>query len=177
MVSFHDITDIQDPALAAIFALYTASFPKEEQRPWPSILSMIETHHPFFTLTAVYHDDAFAGFAGWWKLPGAFYIEHLAVEPSMRSKGVGAEILTHVASNAGNKPVVVEVELPQSGPDAPRRIAFYERQGFNVIDDVTYFQPPYAPGLPDVELLLMSNHPLPDVKVFVIQLHTIVYNQ
>lgn len=177
MVSFHDITDIHDTALTAIFNLYTTSFPKEEQRPWESIQHLISSRFPFYTLTAVYDNNTFAGFVSWWKLPGATYIEHLAVEPTMRSNGLGAEVLKHIVQQASDKPVVVEVELPDSGPDAPRRIAFYERQGFSVIDDITYFQPPYAPGLPDVQLLLMSNRPLPDVKVFVIQLHTIVYNQ
>lgn len=101
MLSFHEITDNQDPALAAIFTLYTSSFPKEEQRPWSSILSMIESRHPFFTLSAIYRDDTFAGFASRWRLPGAIYIEHLAIEPTMRGSGIGAETIVHVISQAG----------------------------------------------------------------------------
>ena len=45
------------------------------------------------------------------------------------------------------------------------------------LSDFKYFQPPYAPGLPDVELMLMTTRTLEDPVEFVIILHTLVYNQ
>lgn len=176
-VNISRITDADDLRLASIHALYHNSFPKEERRPWESLVSLIGT--PFFTLY-IATDTAtgrMAGFMTMWRLPRAMYVEHLAVEPSMRCNGVGGMLVDMAREVAGTLPLVVEVELPETGPDASRRISFYERHGFSVIEDVTYFQPPYAPGLPDVQLLLMSTAPLDDNTEFVIHLHTLVYNQ
>ena len=164
--------------LALVHSLYMDSFPESERRPWNSILELITIKAPFYKFyTAETEDNTFAGFISVWKLPHATYIEHLAILPNLRSTGIGGNILTQVINNAGNEPVVVEVELPDSNEYAQRRISFYERHGFTSLTDKVYFQPPYAPGLPDVQLLLMSTQPLYDYETFVITLHTLVYNQ
>lgn len=166
------------PLLSAIHSIYMSSFPVEERRPWESLTRLIDSGIPFFSLFAALTDENVpVGFVSVWHLPEAMYIEHLAVSEAMRGSGVGGKILDEVVTTAADTPVVVEVELPEANAEAPRRIAFYERHGFTPISDFTYFQPPYAPGLPDVQLLLMTNRPLPDPKSFVIMLHTIVYNQ
>lgn len=172
------ITSAASPMMAAIHSLYMSSFPVEERRPWESITQLVESGSPFFSLLAATDEEGrFTGFATLWKLPSTYYIEHLAVEQAERSKGVGGWILGEITALAGDSPVVVEVELPESNVDAPRRIAFYERHGFTPMPDFPYFQPPYAPGLPDVQLMLMTTKPLADLKTFVIMLHTLVYNQ
>ncbi|MDE7387304.1 MAG: GNAT family N-acetyltransferase [Muribaculaceae bacterium] len=178
-ITLRHITSATDPMTGYINSLYHASFPEAERRPWAALMQLIGPDPmPFFNLyAAVTSDNKFAGFVSTWRLPDSLYIEHLAVEPTMRSNGVGGAILDTVRNMASDKPVVVEVELPESNDDAPRRIAFYERHGFKAMADFDYFQPPYAPGLPDVQLMLMTTRQLPDPVRFVIMLHTIVYNQ
>lgn len=177
-IKIQQITKADDPALTRVHTLYHNSFPKEERRPWELLVNLIETQFPYFKLLAA-HDEAgsFVGFITLWNLPTALYVEHLAVEPSLRGSGSGGIIIDEAIRLAGDLPLVLEVELPETGPDAPRRIAFYKRHGFEAMEDYTYFQPPYAPGLPDVQLMLMTTRPLADPNEFVIQLHTIVYNQ
>ena len=178
-ITLQPVTSATDPMTGYINSLYHSSFPEAERRPWPSLIQLIEPGAmPFFKLyAAIDSSNKFVGFVSTWQLPDSLYIEHLAVEPSMRSNGGGGTIIDTVRDMAGDKPVVVEVELPDSNPDAPRRIAFYERHGFTAMSDFDYYQPPYAPGLPDVQLMLMTTRPLPDPVRFVIMLHTIVYNQ
>lgn len=172
------ITDVNDPILNKIKALYISSFPEEERRPWQSILEMISNASPFFFLKAIIgENEEFLGFYSSWNLPGVLYIEHFAVEPEYRSTGIGSSVITDIVAGAGLRSVVVEVELPGSTPEADRRIGFYERNGFSAIGDLQYFQPPYRQGLDMVEMMLMTSRPLPDVKAFVIMLHTLVYNQ
>lgn len=173
-----DITDVNDPILNKIKALYMSSFPEEERRPWESVLDMIANSSPFFFLKAIIGEkDDFLGFYSSWNLPGVLYIEHFAIDPEYRSTGIGSAIITDVVAVAEPRSVVVEVELPGSSPEADRRISFYERNGFTAIGDLQYFQPPYRQGLDMVEMMLMTSQPLPDVKAFVIMLHTLVYNQ
>ncbi len=164
--------------LSQIHTLYHSSFPEAERRPWSSITSLIESRMPFFKLfAAITPNGEFAGFVSIWELPKTLYIEHLAVESKFRSNGIGGNIIESIKHFADGKPVVVEVELPDSNEDAPRRISFYNRHGFMALSDFKYFQPPYAPGLPDVELMLMTTRTLEDPVEFVIILHTLVYNQ
>ncbi len=172
------IETVASPLMADIYNVYMSSFPVAERRPWESIIQMIESASPFFSLLAATDDRGKpVGFATVWRLPNALYIEHLAVDESSRSHGYGGEILDYIVDIAGESPTVVEVELPDSNADAPRRIAFYERHGFNAMTDLEYYQPPYAPELPDVQLMLMTTRELTDPMEFVIMLHTLVYNQ
>ena len=173
----YDISDVEDPLLDKIKGLYMASFPENERRSWQSITDMIANASPFFNVKAIVgSDNTFYGFYTSWNLPGVLYIEHFAIEPSVRSIGIGSSVITDLVAEASPRTVVVEVELPGLSTEADKRIAFYERNGFHAID-LQYFQPPYAPGLDMVEMMLMSTETLPDVKAFVIMLHTLVYNQ
>ena len=56
--------------------------------------------------------------------------------------------------------VLLEVEMPETD-FARRRIGFYERNGFRVRDEFKYIQPPYSPGQPSLELLLMTHGDVP----------------
>ncbi len=171
------VTDQADQVMTSIHKLYHSSFPKEERRPWEHLTGLISSQMPYFRLFAAHDtDDNFVGFISRWTLPDAYYIEHFAVEPEHRGNGVGGCILEHIL-NGSDRPVVLEVELPGTTSDATRRIEFYRRHGFETMDDFTYFQPPYAPGVPDVQLMLMTTRPLEDPKTFTVMLHTLVYNQ
>ena len=105
-------------------------------------------------------DDAghYAGFISYWQFDTFAYIEHFAVNPAARGGGIGACALREFKAMSG-LPVVLEVERPGSNDMADRRIAFYRRNGFHTIDSYDYIQPPYAPGLPEVPLLLMCDRP------------------
>ncbi|MDE5607883.1 MAG: GNAT family N-acetyltransferase [Muribaculaceae bacterium] len=177
-MNLEKITNSASPLLAQIHPLYMSAFPAKERRPWESVVQLIDSGSPFFTLMAATDDCGdFVGFVSLWKLPDTYYIEHLAVAGSCRSRGFGGRILSRMVELAGGQPLVVEVELPDANAEAPRRITFYERHGFTAMTDLEYYQPPYAPGLPDVRLMLMATRQLPDPVRFVIMLHTLVYNQ
>lgn len=174
-ISTQSITSPDDPAVNDIKALYLESFPVEEQRPWQSITGLISDPASPFKLTAlILPDGNLAGFATTWTLDGFLYIEHLAVNPSMRGNGIGADILEFLEHN-GRLPLLLEVEPPETGEMASRRIEFYKRCGFLLHDDIPYQQPPYSPGLPPLRLILMSTAPLPCPSDTIAALHSIVY--
>ena len=173
---------VNAPALSQLVQvkdLYEYSFPEQERRPWDSFSTLIESGVPFFKFVTVTDNasGAIVGFYTEWSFPGAVYVEHFAVRKELRGAGAGSKILSHIVESAGDKAVVVEVEPKDTDENAPRRIKFYEKAGFTPLYDYEYMQPPYAPGLPEVPLMLMTTKKLPALDTFVIQLHTLVYNK
>lgn len=161
-----------DPLMPLIRKLYTESFPESERREWNDLIK--NSNEGRMVLWAFTDRDCFVGFATEWRLPSTRYIEHLAIEPSLRSHGYGSAILSVLKADAP-APIVVEVEPAGSTPEAAQRIIFYSRNGFYALD-CDYIQPPYSPGLPEVPLMLMSTDRGADGKETTHQLHSIVYN-
>ncbi|MGM9865461.1 MAG: GNAT family N-acetyltransferase, partial [Muribaculaceae bacterium] len=106
-----------------------------------------------------------------WEFDGFSYVEHFAVQPGLRGAGVGSWVLSQL-----REPVILEVEPAGSTPEAERRIRFYERNGFRVLD-VQYVQPPYSPELPELELKLMLRGDIEDIDAVIKTIHKNVYNK
>lgn len=149
--------------------IYENAFPPEERRPREAVHPADEAFRLYNISTS---QRAVAGLLTAWDFGRFTYIEHFAVHPSLRGAGIGACALKSFAC-----PLLIEVEPPETGHTARRRIAFYERQGFRLLD-FPYIQPPYTPALPSVELRLMVRGDF-DVPVAeaVRMLHTRVYGQ
>lgn len=130
-----------------LLKLYVEAFPPEERRP----LEQMPPDDEAFELYAIADDGLLTA----WKFDGYTYVEHFAVYPDKRDNGVGTKALAALSG-----PVILEVEPPESGEAARRRIAFYERNGFRQID-YDYMQPAYSPGLPTIPMKLMVRGTLP----------------
>lgn len=127
--------------------LYVDSFPPEERRPTEAI---IPSDSPEFAFYAIKEDSgSLLGLISLWRFAGFNYVEHFAINTSARNSGLGSKVLALIP-----EPIVLEVEPAESNPMAERRIGFYKRNGFRVLDH-KYIQPPYSPGLSPVELRLM----------------------
>ncbi len=153
--------------------LYLESFPPEERRPWAQIAHPRKSAGPELLMIS---DSAgeFAGFMTIWRFPEFIYVEHFAIEPSRRGTGIGGEAISLLTARE-TLPVVLEVERPD--PEFPlteKRIQFYARNGFKILP-FNYIQPPYAPGLPEVPLMLMSTLPSLDPYAVSCTLHSEVY--
>lgn len=141
-------------ALDAVKSLYMASFPPEERREWSDIEEKILKGDDCYAIYVINCNQSFSGFISRWKFDDFIYVEHFAVDERQRGRGVGTLALAEFIAKADSD-VVLEVELATTSEMARRRIAFYERCGFKACYDFEYIQPPYAPHLPSVQLLLM----------------------
>lgn len=140
--------------------LYIASFPPEERRDWNDLQDKTSDPREALSLLIIRSRRRFAGFITSWDLGGVRYVEHFAVDPSQRGSGIGANAITRFVGMAPS-PVVLEVEPASDGDMARRRISFYRRCGFTAHPDFPYIQPSYAPGLPELPLMLMTAGPTP----------------
>ena len=119
------------PGFREITQLLKSAFPKKE---WTSVFLLLlgalrkSTH-----FTAFYDGDKFAGLLYTIENDRYYFILYLAVNPEMRSGGIGGEILDYAYAQAGDKIIVLNVEPLDSAADnheqRERRIAFYARHG------------------------------------------------
>lgn len=141
-----------DPFFENFSRLLTSSFPENERRPMSSLKDIMEKEDRA-CCNVVLMDEVFVGMLLYWNFIDFVYVEYIAVDPDIRGGGLGARILSLLKETAG-VPLVLEVEPPHNDL-ARRRIGFYERNGFVLLDE-PYFQPSYG-MLPGLELKLMSS--------------------
>lgn len=180
-IVFQKITNSTDIPLN-IKELYHTAFPADERREWTDISRRVDEADPQFSFYVIKHKADIVGFITLWNLPTALYAEHLAILPEKRGGGIGAEVVGVLcdmtrADGAEVKPLVLEVELPGSTPEAERRIGFYERCGLKSQKEFKYIQPPYSPELSSLPLMLMTYGEVADCDPIAADLHTIIYNQ
>jgi RimJ/RimL family protein N-acetyltransferase len=110
-------------------------------------------HRPEFHLLVASDDTRPVGLLSYWDFSTFRYVEHFGVSPELQGRGYGSRLLQRFLRRAP-LPVILEVELPVA-PQACRRIAFYERQGFRLWAH-PYAQPPYRVGDEPVPMQLMG---------------------
>lgn len=204
MLHLHPIKNQASPYWDSLVRIYLESFPIDEQRPIESIARLLTeepryTMHAIIDdsyaaeLQAVgqkpkansqtptansqglkANSQKLLGLLTTWEFDDFIYIEHFAIDPTLRSQGYGSEALKAFIHEHG-KPIVLEAEPPTDALSI-RRIKFYERIGLTLYD-FPYMQPAYTEDSHPVELRLMGTidteaTPLTDVEQ---QLHREVY--
>lgn len=136
------------------WSLYESAFPLNERKPREVQLRAMRSPDYF---AHVFHEgDQPVGLSCHWVRPEFIYLEHIAIDPALRGRGIGARILSALLSTAVC-PVLLEADPPET-EIAIRRIGFYERLGFVQNAHIHHLQPPYRPETGPVPLRLLS-HP------------------
>ena len=155
-----DAAELSPRMLAQIERIYVASFPPTEREPFDALVH--DARRGRVALYGAVEEGVALGLGVTLALPiqGTAYLAYLAVDPSRRGAGVGGQlfhtILEAPAARHGITGLVWEVERPEvdAPPEDPkqRRIAFYQRHGGVLLDQVRDFQmPDLAPGPPGRE--------------------------
>jgi ribosomal protein S18 acetylase RimI-like enzyme len=132
-------------------SIYHDSFPRDERRDWDELMNL--THYSHFNLYSIHKNNNPVGLITLWKWVELTFIEHFAIHNSLQGKGIGSEVLNQLKQKATTK-IILETEEPTTA-DAQRRIAFYNRLGFQICNE-EYYQPPYSTDKKAVKMLLMS---------------------
>lgn len=140
----------------SILSLYLLAFPADERRPCQNLFALIDGAESAFDFRVIVADGKVAGFITTWGADEFVYIEHFATLDHMRGSGIGGAAIERLHEESG-KPILLEVELPESGPMAVRRIEFYRRHGLEPRYSFSYMQPPYAEGLNPLPMVLMTS--------------------
>lgn len=169
MVTLRRITDPADAVFPELVEVYTEAFPIEERRDLTQLKKLLQTEPAMF-FNAVECDGDLAGLFVYWDFDTFFYLEHLAVFARMRNKKIGQQVLDWVKEHLQGIRLL-EVE-PAETEIAGRRINYYQRNGYRIIDK-TYCQPSYRPGGEEFPLWIMGNQTGQDDERLCQQLQTI----
>lgn len=141
-----------DKEFDKIFALMKASFPTSERRNYAGQKELLA--EPYYRLiTEINSNNQVIAFMAVWEFPSFRFIEHIAVDPNTRGSGIGGKLMASYMRES-SKPILLEVEYPDTDL-AQRRIAFYERLGFQ-LNPFDYVQPPLQEGETYLPLKIMS---------------------
>lgn len=125
------------------------SFPKEEYRPYAAQRALLD--RPEYAIYGMKEGSSIVGFAAVWELEDWLFLEHLAVDPECRNKGIGGQLLGFFTG----KRCCLEVEPPENALTR-RRVGFYQRNGF-FLNDYPYVQPSLGFGRSPVPLCIMTS--------------------
>ncbi len=153
MISLHHITST-DRDFAVCEGLYLDAFPRAERRETAEWRQLADERTDGFRLCAIVREEQCVGLLSYWDFSEFIYVEHFATLPEVRQQGIGGKSIETLLRETAPRPVVLEVELPETA-EARRRIAFYERNGLKVVAQ-DYLQPPYRQGDDWFPLLLMA---------------------
>lgn len=153
MINFYKIENVYDPNFEELYDLYNSAFPSYQRRTWAG-LETVFNKKPAFQCFVIKLDKEFVGLLNYWTFEKFVYIEHFAIHPNYRNRGLGTMALKEFISKT-ELPVIVETELPRSVV-ASQRIHFYERLNFYMTTNF-YMQPPYEGSQVMMSMLIMSN--------------------
>lgn len=138
MIALKPLSFYPDAVFSELLSLYEAAFPYEERRSPDGIKRSLQ--RPELTFNVIESDGVVAGFSIVWNLGDFYYLEHFAVKPSMRGRGIGEQVLKIYSETLGSN-IILEVE-PDTDALTHRRIEFYRRCGYSVVSK-DYIQPKY----------------------------------
>lgn len=130
--------------------LYLRAFPWHEQREADAKRQALA--HPDYALEAWFDDGTFVGLSGTWAFDGYSYIEHLAIDDSLRGRGYGKRLLRQLLER--HPRTLLEID-PLKTDIARKRLRFYQSMGF-VANDYAHAHPSYHDGIADHELIVLS---------------------
>lgn len=156
--------------LSRIFFVYEKTFPEDERRNKEQFLAFSENYEVY--VFGIKNDEKSIGYAVLWKVLDFYFLEHFEVFEEFRNQKFGSEILTELQEKYPK--IILESEPETLNETAEKRIRFYERNGFSVIDK-NYIQPGYEEAKREVHLYLLGNFIPDDITKTVDFIHKTVY--
>lgn len=169
-MEYIQVTSFDDFGTAEIFKSYCETFPEDERRSEAQFRSLLT--NPKAKVFSVLKDLKNIGYLVSWELTNFVFVEHFEIFSEFRSLKYGSEIIGDLFKNYSH--IVLEVEPESQGEEAKRRIGFYERNGFHIIDE-NYVQPCYEHGKNDLDLWLLANWEPDNVQFVKEEIYDVVY--
>ncbi|ELC8442467.1 GNAT family N-acetyltransferase [Clostridium perfringens] len=130
--------------------IYKVSFPIFEQRTMEDQIKALEDEDYHFNV--IYDGDKMVGILLYWDMNGYKYIEHFAIDSSLRGKNYGSRVLKEFCKN--NKNVILEID-PPIDEISIKRLNFYSKLGFK-LQDFNHIHPSYRKECKSHSLKIMT---------------------
>lgn len=169
-MEFIHIINAEDGRASEIYTAYTQAFPHDERRNERQFYTLFK--NPKVKIFIVQENNDRVGYLILWHFENFYFIEHLEVFPEFRNQNLGSIILKELAKRHPH--LILETEPDSYGEKAEKRIRFYQKNGFSLIDK-NYIQPAYEQDKNALNLYLMSNFSVNDIKNLIKDIHKTVY--
>lgn len=171
MITLTPLADSDHPHFSK--NLFESAFPLQERPPFDELKKRNSNFH--FLVATSGDDDQPVGILTYWSFPDFIYIEHFAIDESLRNQGLGKAVFLNFLSQHPGQ-VVLEVELPHDDI-SDHRIEFYASMGL-VQNAQKYHQPSYYHDKNMIPMLIMSKFELDDEEFVEVRnvLYSNVYN-
>ncbi len=169
-MEYIEVTKIESFRTEKIYESYCCSFPDDERRNERQFQALFSNPKVRFYMVLDGLDDV--GYLVVWEMTNFVFIEHFEIFSEFRSRKYGTEIIRHLCKNYTH--IILEAEPEDLSKDAKRRIEFYKKNGFTVIDE-TYVQPCYEPGKNSLNLWLLANWQPENLQWILDEIYDVVY--
>lgn len=167
---FIEISTKNDSRIHLIFNAYCNAFPADERRDATQFQHLFEEEKA--KIIAIEREANIVGYLILWELNHFCFLEHFEIFPSYRNRKLGSQVLTSLKQHYPT--IVLESEPAHLDDTARQRIAFYERNGFSVLNS-EYIQPAYDPSKNAINLWLMGNFSAENIEAIVEDIYKTVY--
>lgn len=133
-----------------VWELYESSFPTAEKRREEDHIRAFS--NPMFHPMSAWENNELIGILFYWEWDNYRYLEYLAVNPKLRGKSYGSQLLRHLSSKGHT--IILEID-PLINEISVRRLQFYERAGYT-LTPYRYMHLPYRKETEIQELLILS---------------------
>lgn len=145
-----ELRPVAEEKISSVYKRIIDAFPYEERR------DECDEEKCFlkkeFNFCEIIDNDESVGLVVFWLFNKFLFIEHIAINKEIRSKGYGSKTIDLIKSKY-NLPIILEAEAPLTETQK-KRIKFYENLGFKV-NSYDYTQPSYH-NAESVPLLVLS---------------------
>ena len=154
-----------------IYQLMKESFPTSEIRSFKGQKALLKDER--YKIYGYRENGELIGVICAWDFEERLFLEHFAVAPEYRNRGIGYNMLKNLLANYKGL-AFLESEPPESDLQK-RRIDFYKRCGF-FVNDYPYCQPAFSKKLPAVPLKIMSYQKTLSYEEFM-KVKTLIYKE
>ncbi|AZZ58148.1 GNAT family N-acetyltransferase [Riemerella anatipestifer] len=165
-VDSNNITKLQE-----ICQSYINTFPKDERRDEAGFRALARKE--FFPIREIIRGEDSVGYIIVWDLSLCLFVEHFEIYTSFRNQNLGSQVLNYLKNKFPL--VILESEPDSLGELASRRLNFYQRNGF-VILDKSYIQPAYSKDKIPVNMYLLGTNMSDDLCFVTEEIKSKVYN-
>ncbi|QDP85612.1 GNAT family N-acetyltransferase [Chryseobacterium sp. SNU WT5] len=151
-MEYLEVSLCDDFRAVEIYRNYCQTFPADERRSDPQFRALFA--NPKVKIFAVLDHLQDVGYLICWELTDFVFLEHFEIFSDFRSKKYGSQIIADLIKRYSR--IVLEAEPSDLNEDAKRRISFYERNGFSIIEEA-YIQPAYDTEKKPLDLWLLAN--------------------
>lgn len=170
-MEFLHITSPEDYRIKEIYHSYSTTFPEDERRDWKEFITLFS--NPKVRFTSVGHESKNIGYLIIWELSQTVFVEHFEVFEEFRNQKLGSKITDYLFTNYPR--IVLEIEHETLNEDAKRRYFFYQKNGFQLIDEM-YVQPSYGEGKKPLDLWLLANYKPENLVELKDEIYDVVYH-